>query len=234
MNMISILLPTYGRSERLQQVFENIKSTTSTEHEVIWVLEDDDKESQRICAELHPSLAVINQRKRFYGGAINYGYQFAKGEFLFTGADDLRFYPGWDEQVLSVMYGHVRVGGTNDLLHPWVPEGRHATHYLVDRRYIEEVGCVPDEPPGTFMPEVYDGLFTDAEVIMIAKARGVFAPCLSSVVEHLNFAGGRSEFDSTYRKAHDYVSSDLQLHRDRAMRFLGMQPEEVKVVPPGD
>jgi glycosyltransferase involved in cell wall biosynthesis len=230
--MISILVPTYGRAERLKAVFENMEDTTVTPHEVIWVLEDDDEDSRKACAELQPSLTLINQRKRFYGGAINYGYQFAKGEYIFTGSDDLKYYHGWDVQVLGVMKGSVRIGGTNDLMHPWVPEGRHATHYLVDRRYIEEVGCVPDEPPGTFMPEIYDGLFTDAEIIMIAKARGVFAPCLSSVVEHLNFAGGRSVFDGTYRKAHNYVDSDRQKHYDRAMKFLGQIPDDVQVVPP--
>lgn len=230
--MITILVPTYGRAERLKTVFRNIEDTTTTPHEVIWVLEDDDEDSKKVCGQLQPSVTVINERKRFYGGAINHGYKFAKGEYIFTGADDLRFGYHWDEEVLRVMKGSVRVGGTNDLMHPWVPEGRHATHYLVDRRYIEEVGGVPDEPPGTFMPEAYDGLFTDAEFVMIAKSRGAFAPCLSSVVEHLNFAGGRSAFDTTYRKAHTFVDSDRQKHYDRAAKFLGMTPEEVQVVPP--
>ena len=66
---------------------------------------------------------------------------------MFAGADDLNFHPGWDTAALAVMDGWVQVVGTNDLLNPYVTAGLHATHYLVDRRYLDDVGGVVDQGP---------------------------------------------------------------------------------------
>ncbi len=94
---------------------------------------------------------------------------------------------------LAQMRDPVQVVGTNDLLNTDVLQGTHATHYLIDRRYIDQAGGVPGAPPGIVLFEGYGHNFTDTEFIAVARARGVFAPCLASVVEHVHFFAGKAE-----------------------------------------
>jgi glycosyltransferase involved in cell wall biosynthesis len=211
---ISILVPTRGRPGRLAGVLSNITENTSTEHEVIFVVEGDDVASRNVVAGLEAGW-VANRRARSYAGAINTGYQRARGDYVFAGSDDLRFHAGWDTTALALMRDPVRVVGTNDLLNTDVKRGTHATHYLVDRRYLAEVGGVPGAPPGLVLYEGYDHNYTDTEFIAVARARGVFAPCLASVVEHMHFHANKAEWDSTYAKGSAREEQDRALFQSR-------------------
>jgi glycosyltransferase involved in cell wall biosynthesis len=211
---ISVIVPSYGRPERLAAVVANIREATACDHEVLIVAEPEDR-ATRDAAEGLDAAVILNCRTANYAGAVNTAAILARGEYLFAGSDDLRFHPGWDAAVLGVMTGKVRVGGTNDLLNPYVAEGRHATHYLVDRRYVADPGGVWDEPPGLVLKEAYSHQFTDCEFIGCAKARGVFAPCLASVAEHLHYQGGRSQWDATYARGQARIREDEALFRSR-------------------
>ena len=59
---------------------------------------------------------------------------------------------------------------------------------------------MPGEPPGTVLFEGYDHDFTDTEFSCVARARGVFVPCLESVVEHLSQLAGQGEGDASCDK----------------------------------
>jgi glycosyltransferase involved in cell wall biosynthesis len=217
---ISILVPTRGRPGRLPGVLANITENTRSEHEVIFVVEGDDVPARNAVVALaagagHVAGWAANRRARSYAGAINTGFQRARGDYVFAGADDLRFQAGWDTAALALMRDPVRVVGTNDLLNTDVQRGTHATHYLVDRRYIAEVGGVPAAPPGLVLFEGYDHNFTDTEFIAVARARGVFAPCLDSVVEHLHFYARKADWDDTYAKGSAREEQDRALFHAR-------------------
>lgn len=213
--MIGILIPTCGRPDRLGAVGRNATAATTLPHEVVFVVESDDFDSRHAAAEV--GTVILNTRSRNYAGAVNTAYQSHghRFDYLFCGSDDLRFHPGWDIKAIKWMDEQTRVVGTNDLLNPYVARGWHATHYLIDRRYLDDEGGVVDEGPGSFLQEAYDHQFTDTEFIGTAKARCRFRPCLDSVVEHMHFLAGKSERDDRYDRAYAHETDDGELYDER-------------------
>jgi hypothetical protein len=49
----------------------------------------------------------------------------------------------------------------------------------------------------------------------VARARGAFAPCLASVVEHMHFYAGKAAWDDTYAKGSAKDSQDRALFHSR-------------------
>jgi len=197
--MIDILIPTYGRAGKLAGVADNIFDNTCVPCSVTFIIEADDEASDEAC-RLLPVRVVVNSRSRNYSGAINTGYRQSPADCVFAGADDLEFHPGWDEKALSRMWGDIQVVGTNDLYNPSVLNGTHATHYLVNTSYLDVVGGVADEGRHSFLYEGYTHNYCDTEFISTARHRGVFVPCLDSVVKHLHWSIGLSEKDATSEK----------------------------------
>ncbi len=80
--------------------------------------------------------------------------------------------------------------GTNDAIpprvkNPKVGRGTHADHFFVRRAYVDEYGSSLDGP-GVLAPEEYRHWYVDEEICRLARARGVFSPCLESIVEHMH------------------------------------------------
>jgi hypothetical protein len=196
---------------------------------VVFIVEDGDHPSVEEAARLaRPGRTgwCVNKRTRNYAGAVNTAYQLMcahpedTSEYVFTGADDLRFHPGWAEHCLAAAEQHpgARVIGTNDLFNPYVLQQTHATHYLVDRRYLDsEHGGVPGVPPAEHLVlfEGYDHNFTDTEFIDAAKGRGVFVPCMDAVVEHMHVMAGKAQWDATYYKGHAHMQDDYSAFKSR-------------------
>lgn len=213
--MILVIIPTLGRSRKLRALAYNIRDVTGTFTRVLYVIENEDLESYaEALALLEQGIAYfhVNDRSSSYSGAVNSGYSYAvtvKAALPFThvflGADDLLFSPGWDIFALRSLSAdsRLRVSGTNDLHSPAVVAGDGASHFLVDRRYIDETGGVIDGPPGTILCERYAHGFTDREFFETARARGVWTASLDSHVEHCHPAWGRGEWDAGYDKSQD-------------------------------
>ena len=215
--MIDIVIPTYGRPHRVAEVAADIAAATTVEHRVLFVIEADDLATDKACQEARVEY-VTNEGARSYGGAINTGRRYSFNEWVFTGADDLHFHPGWDVAALRACaaanpWAHVI--GTDDLLNPYVRQGVHATHSLVRRSYLDEVGGVVDEGPGSFLFEGFGHNYVDTEFIGTAKARCVFRPCFESVVAHLHESAGLSPRDATHDKADATYGADAELYESR-------------------
>lgn len=219
--MINILIPTYGRSGRIGKVVENIDGASTKKHQVTFIIEPDDNGSRSVLLGLHLPF-VVNERTANYAGAMNTAIANLDefdSDFWFAGSDDLRFTPGWDVAALALMDGQTMVVGTNDLHNPFVLDGLHATHYLVDRRYIEKFGGTLTEGPGIGYYEGYTHQYTDTEFIGVAKARARFKPCLDSIVEHMHYTFGRSEHDATYTRAYEHLEEDRVLYEERKKQW---------------
>lgn len=222
---LAILIPTYGRVDRLDAVVANAREATPGAH-VVLLLEPG--EFAQVTGR-EPEAATLLTRSHggfgSYAAAINFGYRHTSEELLFAGADDLRFHSGWLDAALATMQATgAHVVGTNDLGNPEVLAGEHATHYLVRRSYLDQVGGVFDQGPGSFMPDCYDHNWTDREFIATAQHRGVFAPCLDAVVAHCHPAWGKAEMDATYAKSFRHEPADAVLARERmeAMRSASL------------
>lgn len=226
--LISVIVPTYGRAYKLAGVSANIHAATESPCEVIFSVEPDDTGSQEAVNGLPGDRLHVSTRKATYFGAVNSAFPHIRGRYFFTGADDLRFHPGWDTQVLGVMKDGTLVGGTNDLLNYHVQQGVQSTHIFIDRTYIEDTGGVMGEPPGTVFHEGYWHGYGEAEFCVTAIWRDVFAPCLSSVVEHLHWQAGKSPHDAVYERNDRLGAGDHDLTMERT-RFIGDQERYIEL-----
>lgn len=206
---VAILLPTYGRKDRLADVVEN--AVVSSDRLTVYLLMEPDE------ADDYPPAVTMTRPEGFgnYAVAINYGYRETTEPYLFAAADDLNFHPGWLEAAMAKMVDEIQVVGTNDLGNVEVLAGEHSTHYLVDRRYLDDIGGCYDLGPGSFMPEVYDHNWTDREFVATATKRGVWTPCLESKVEHMHYLFQKASFDQTYARSFANENEDRDIYRQR-------------------
>jgi hypothetical protein len=222
---ILVITPTLDRAHKMRPHAENVRAATTVATQVLFVLEEGDYLSLQTAKELaREGIAgwVINERKHNFTGALNHGYALAAHSgtdftHIFNGSDDIWFSDDWDTPALKVLetYPQLRVAGTNDLHNGSVLGGHTATSYLTDRRYIDEVGGVIDELPGIVQCEAYDHNYTDTEYIDTAKYRGVFKPCLESVVEHRHPVWGMAQMDGGYQKSMSGMAADGVIYASR-------------------
>lgn len=213
--MIDIVIPTYGRPDRLRAVVDDARNAAAVPTRVLLVVEQHDDESIAAAHDALPDRVIVNDRRSCYAGAINAAMPHIRSTYWFAGADDLHFHPGWDHAALTRADDQFMVIGTNDLGNPYVLAGTHATHFLVDHRYILRYGGTLDCGPGIAMFEGYHHQFTDTEFIGLAKARVRFAPCLDAVVEHNHYLFGKSPHDATYERAYAELGPDEALYNER-------------------
>jgi len=94
------------------------------------------------------------------------------------------------------MSGFVGVVGTNDMGSKKVMEGRHSTHTMVSRSYVENFGLIDE--PGKVLYEGYWHEFVDDELVETAKSRSSFYMALDSRVEHVHPMWGKADWDEGY------------------------------------
>lgn len=161
-----------------------------------------------------------------YAAKIQRGFDLTRAPFVLLGADDLRFHPGWDRALLAVAREFdVGVVGTNDLGNSAVVAGRHSTHPLVARCYIDQYGGAFGEPRQVYHAG-YSHQFVDVELVELAKHRGCYAHCPDAVVEHLHPLWRKGEMDATYRKGQADGAADRRLFEQRQAMWL-RQPTAV-------
>lgn len=149
-----------------------------------------------------------------YQRKINLAVRATTEPFVFTGADDLRFHPGWADEALRVASQHnAGMVGTDDMGNGLVRQGLHSTHSLFSRRYIDECGTI--DQPGLVYHEGYGHQHCDVEAYETAVARGCFAFAPAAAVEHLHFLWNKGQRDATYDKGLSTSDEDLALYRSR-------------------
>jgi len=150
---------------------------------------------------------------------VNRGYEISSEPWIFLVGDDVRFHKGWLDQAMeTARTTHARVIGTNDLGNRAVMAGDHATHLFIRRDYVDVIGASFDGP-GVVCHEGYRHWFVDNEIVAQAKARGEWAPCLASHVEHLHPYYGKGERDAVYAIGEAASETDRLLWTMRLARF---------------
>lgn len=149
-------------------------------------------------------------------------------DWVLVVGDDVEFTPGWFEAAVPLS-DRYDVIGTNDsepgrTRNPAVANGSHADHFFVRRSYIDNEGASLDGP-GILAPECYQHWYVDREIIELAKARGVFAPCLESRIihHHPGYDGNESarESDPLYMRAVEGSDADRRTWMQRAPIVAG-------------
>lgn len=212
MPSVSIVIPAM-RANRITDVIASIVATT-TDYEIIVVATGD-------CAAVATELPVtlINDGGGSWPKRLNLGYKSTHANFIFTGADDLKFHPNWFESAMITMnqfpngFGVVAV---NDYLN------RAGVHFLIAKRYIDEIGGVLDQPVGTIACEAYAHSYCDDELRTTALFHNRFAYCNDSVVEHMHTGAGKAENDAIYEMGNATMASGLVTYQSRS--YLWQQP----------
>lgn len=210
--MIDILVPILGRSP--VEMLKTLEASTTTEFQVYFICSPGDDQIKVCQASGHVTWVVEWEPGRAdFSKKINWAFPRTNSEWVFQGADDIRFSPGWDTEALKVS-ARAGVVGTNDLHNPSVKAGLSATHILFRRSYIEDYGGTFDGS-GTVFSEAYDHQWVDNEFIELAKHRGQWAFAKRSHVEHLHPVWGGAEWDATYNKAFRESKEDQALFARR-------------------
>jgi hypothetical protein len=193
-----VVVPMLGRAHRVDPLVTSLRSTTPGAR-LLLVLNPNDvrvqAEADRCGVEWIP---VRYGPVGDYARKINTGAWHTTEPLIFTGADDLRFHPGWFEAARSKLGPGVGVVGTNDLGSQRVMRGEHSTHSLITRAYMDEYGTIDE--PGKILHEGYPHEYVDDELIETAKYRGAFRMALDAHVEHLHPNWGKAPSDVMYQQ----------------------------------
>lgn len=220
---IDILIPVLNRPGHVRPLVDSITQATGSEHAIWFICSRGDLAQIAAVREagLEPLVFHSAPGPADFARKINWAYTQTTAPWLFQGADDIRFGPGWDVEALAIARKTgARVIGTNDLHNPAVKSGRHSTHTLFARSYIEEHGGTFDGS-GEVFHIGYDHQYVDNEFVETAKYRGEWAFSARSVVEHFHPHWGNASMDTTYRKATRRTIQDRRLYRDRMFSLTG-------------
>lgn len=224
---IAIAIPVLNRPSQAQRIVDSITRATTVPHLITFVCtEGDDAEIEAVRATGQNFLTVPRYSTADFARKTNAVYRNASAPYIFTGADDLEFHPGWAEAALAKMTDGIGVVGTNDLGNPKVMTGEHSTHSLVARWYADNHGTI--DGPGAIFVHHYPHEFVDDEFIGTAKSRGMFAMAMDSHVEHLHPHWDKRDHDHLTKLAPRRLQQGRRIFRQRTHLW---RPEEVKTVP---
>ena len=214
--MIDILVPVLGRPGNAQPLVDSA-AVTSEPYRLIFICSPRDSEQIAACNATGAETLVVDWQpgRGDCARKLNYAFSLSESEWVFQGADDIRFSAGWEQQALMLARKRDKaVIGTNDLHNPSVRRRLQSTHTLFARSYITEQGGTHDNTGAVFC-ELYDHQFIDTEFVETARRRHVWAFSRNSIVEHLHPHWGLAEMDSTYIKAYRATAQDYRLYMSR-------------------
>lgn len=207
--MLDILVPVLHRPWRAEAfMFSLLAVTPLADVRVTVIAGPDDLRTADAWAKTGAHVVVCPAEPGSFPQRINYGYRRTYHEWMFLTGDDVAFHPLWLDKAYAVAQNTgAHVVGTQDLGNGAVLAGIHATHMLVRRQYVDEVGASWDGP-GVVCHEGYRHCYVDNEIVEAAKQRGCWAMAMDSVVEHLHPAWGKSEIDDTYAIGIETMGAD--------------------------
>lgn len=224
---IDILIPTWGRPERLkeavQSIFVNIEREPPGSTQV-WVrvaLEDPALEAYRALQAIE-----IRVHWEFASGCTGYAAGIERlrqiamlgdGDIFFCGSDDSLFRTrGWDIFVEEAFRQ-----APDDLLVAYANNGlgrEKCEQFFTTRRWIETVGWL--------MRREYEHFCCDQDVEALASAVGRLHFLREVTVEHMHVKYGKAEMDDTYRKVRGKTGTN---ERDLAT-FAALAQERVGAI----
>jgi hypothetical protein len=219
---VAVLVPVLGRPHRAAPVAASIRASDPRARPIFLCSPGDDDEIMAVRGCDEPAVVVPWEAgPGDYAGKMNLGFKLVGDEWVFLGADDLVFHEGWFDACLRE---HDRtdacVIGTNDMGNARVIAGKHSTHTLVHRDYLE---CGTIDEDDLILHPGYTHQFVDDEFVQTADARGTYAHAKDAFVEHLHPSWGKGSDDPTYRRGAEQFDRDRRLYeeRQRLWRHLG-------------
>ncbi len=214
---IVVLIPVLGRPDQVGAVASSLLgSERGIPCRPYFLISPHDLENVAAVSEIGADHTVVTwgSGPGDYAKKMNLGVRLTTEPWIFLGARDLRFHENWAQLALrAAERSGKRVIGTNDMANPLVKRGKHSTHTLVARSYIEELGTIDER--GKIVHEGYSHNWTDNELIETAMFRGEFVPAPTSRVEHLHPIFRKGENDAIYDLGQADYKADRELFVER-------------------
>lgn len=209
----AVIVPVLQRPQNAAPFMRSLRASTGLAA-VYAVADPDDTVTQQAWLDEGANVLISTRGTRFAQKA-NHGYQATTEPWLLLVGDDVRFHPGWlDHALHTAEWDQADLVATNDLGNARVTAGRHATHPLIRRSYVDTRGASWDGP-GVIACEEYAHNFVDDEWTAVAQQRGVFAAALGARVEHLHPFWGKAVDDLVYQKGKRQFDRDRRIFERR-------------------
>lgn len=204
-----------GRGEGAAALVDSLASATGVPYRLLFLCSEGDNATHDACVATGADVDIVPfpLAGGDYARKINHGIATTAEEWVLQAAVDIRFHAGWAEAALAKAAEHIGVVGTNDMGNPLVKAGRHATHSLIRRAYVEEFGTIDER--GKALHEGYHHCWVDNELVETAIARRAWAAARRSRVEHLHYVWRKSADDATYRRGQSNYHEDRVLFGER-------------------
>lgn len=210
---VAVLVPMLGRPHHVEGLRQSL-TDTAPHARCVWLCSDGDTAAVSECKATGDQVEVLPLRGRGdYAGKINHGYRVTSEAWLFLGAADIRFHPGWWDACRRRIDSGALVIGTNDLGNSRTASGKLSTHTLVARDYVDWFGTIDQDR--TVLHEGYWHEFVDNEFVETAQARKAYAHAPDAVVEHLHPMWGKSRPDAMYDAAAVRMGQGYSLFKKR-------------------
>ncbi len=200
MSQVAIVIPLM-RAHRIAPVVQSIQEST-TDYTIIVLATGE-------CADACKDLPVtlIDDGGGTWPARINRGVRETTEPYIFTGADDLAFRPGWFEAARIAMDQIPGGGlvGVNDLMN------RAGVHFLISREYVTTIGGSLTDPPGVAMHEGFRHAYCDDFARKCAQHRGRWAFADQSIVEHKHCGVGKAPHDEVYAQGESTMGEGMAL-----------------------
>lgn len=213
--VVAVLVPVLGRPHRVAELLADLDAATPAgSWQAVFIVDPDDHATIEACAAAGADWIADWSACPTYASKINTGAAATCTPWVLTAADDVHFHPGWLDAGLEVAETGALVIGTNDLLNQAVIAGRHSTHTLVARSYIDDPGACVDGP-GLVMHPNYPHEYCDDELVVTAQRRRVWAHAPRCIVEHRHHSNGGRPHDWVDVKAKAGRAVSRQMFHDR-------------------
>lgn len=185
---ISVLVPSRGRPQALQEMADSVHATAVGPVEVLAYVDDDDPADYSTVT----GVRIIYGPRIVLSDCWNQLAAAADGPILGMGADDIRFRTvGWDTRVcraFEVFDDQIAFVYGRDGIH----DQKLGTHGFIHWRWVETVGYFtwpefPADYADTWLHELAGRI-----------RRLVYLPDV--YIEHLHFLAGKAEVDQTHRE----------------------------------
>jgi hypothetical protein len=216
MTPVAVVVPVMRRPQNAARFMESFDSSGADGATVYAVADANDTDTIDAWRATGATV-LISSRGHKFANKCQHAYLNTTEPWLLLVGDDVVFHPGWLQAALAAAGDRFHVVATNDLGNPWVMWGKHATHPLVRRSYVDASGNSWDGP-GVVACEKYRHAWVDNEWSWKAIHERVFVFAEDSHVEHLHPTWSKGERDAVYDDGIAALMSDGRLFRVRSRR----------------
>lgn len=186
MGAVAVIVPVLDRPQNVAPLVESFRAANDGTAILYFVAQEDDTEELKAIAPLEGDdvqVVVCDPDVVSFAQKVNAAYACNPAPWVFLAGDDVEFQPGWLAAARELSDRFDVIGTSDGGKNLPVMTGDHADHMFVRAAYIDAYGAALDGP-GVVCHEGYRHFYVDKELVELAKRRGVFAPCLESVVVH--------------------------------------------------